>query len=61
MKDLGYGEDYLYAHEYDQNFVAQEFLPEELVNTKFYEPGTNAREQKFRERLQRLWKDKYGY
>lgn len=61
MKDLGYGEDYLYAHEYDQNFVVQEFLPEDLVNTKFYEPGTNTREQKFRERLQRLWKDKYGY
>jgi putative ATPase len=61
MKDLGYGEDYLYAHDYDQNFVVQEFLPEDLVNTKLYEPGTNTREQKFRERLQRLWKYKYGY
>ncbi len=61
MKDLGYGENYLYTHEYDQNFVVQEFLPEDLVNTKFYEPGVNAREKKFREHLQKLWKSKYGY
>ena len=61
MKDLGYGQNYLYAHDYENNFVNQEFLPDDLVNTKFYEPGLNAREQKFKERLQKLWKGKYGY
>lgn len=61
MKDLGYGKNYLYSHDYEHNFIDQEFLPDELSNTKFYEPGLNAREQKFKERLQKLWKDKYGY
>jgi len=61
MKDLGYGKNYRYAHDFDQNFVEQEFLPKELSTTKFYEPGNNARELKFRERLKKLWKGKYGY
>jgi putative ATPase len=61
MKDLGYGQNYLYAHDYENNFIHQEFLPDELTDTKFYEPGSNAREQKFEERLQKLWKGKYGY
>ena len=61
MKDLGHGEYYLYAHDYEDNFVTQEFLPNEFTNTKFYEPGANAREHKFKERLQKLWKDKYRY
>jgi len=61
MKDLGYGKNYLYSHDYEHNFINQEFLPDELSRTKFYEPGFNPREQKFKERLQKLWKDKYGY
>lgn len=61
MKDLGYGKNYLYAHDYDSNFIEQQFLPDELEGTIFYEPGKNARENKFRERLQRLWKGKYKY
>ena len=61
MKDLGYGQNYLYTHDYENNFIHQEFLPDELTDTKFYEPGSNAREQKFEERLQKLWKGKYGY
>ena len=61
MKDLGYGKNYRYAHDFEQNFVDQEFLPEELSRTKFYEPGNNVREYKFRERLKKLWKGKYGY
>ena len=61
MKDLGYGEHYLYAHDYRDNFVIQEYLPNELANTKFYEPGANAREDQFKERLQKYWKGKYGY
>ena len=61
MKDLGYGEHYLYAHDYRDNFVTQEYLPNELANTKFYEPRANTREDKFKERLQKYWKGKYGY
>lgn len=61
MKDEGYGSGYLYAHDYDQNFIQQEFLPEAIAGTKLYEPGQNAREAELRARLKQLWRDKYGY
>lgn len=61
MKDLGYGENYAYAHDYDHNFVAQEFLPEELSGTTFYKPGNNARENAMRDFLKKRWKDKYDF
>ena len=61
MKELGYGNDYKYAHHYENNFVAHEFLPEEIENTKLYEPGNNARENAQREFLKQRWKEKYGY
>jgi len=61
MKDIGYGEGYKYAHDYDNNFTLQEFLPEKLAGTKFYEPGNNARENEIRKRLKVLWKGKYRY
>lgn len=61
MQELGYGDNYKYAHSYQNNFAAQEFLPEEIANTKLYEPGNNAREQAQRTYLKALWKDKYGY
>lgn len=61
MKDLNYGEGYKYAHSFEGNFAATEFLPEEISNTKLYEPGQNQREQAQREFLQRRWKNKYGY
>lgn len=61
MKDLGYGEDYKYAHSYENNFAAQEFLPDDIKNTKLYEPGANAREQSDRNFLKQRWKAKYGY
>ncbi|WP_179339921.1 replication-associated recombination protein A [Winogradskyella ludwigii] len=61
MKELGYGETYKYSHSYPNNFAAQEFLPEEVANTKLYDPGNNAREQAQRNYLKTLWKDKYGY
>lgn len=61
MKDIGYGKDYKYAHHYDQNFVDLEFLPDQLKGTKFYDPKDNPRENEFREKLRRFWKDKYGY
>lgn len=61
MKDLDYGKDYKYAHSYENNFAEQEFLPDEIANTKLYEPGNNARENSFREFLKQRWKKKYGY
>jgi putative ATPase len=60
MKDLGYGESYKYAHNYDLNFVTQEFLPEGIENTQFYKPGDNARENAQKEFLKQRWKDKYN-
>jgi len=61
MKDLDYGKDYKYAHDYANNFVAQEFLPEGLKGHTFFEPGNNPREAAMREFLKIRWKDKYGY
>lgn len=61
MKDLDYGKDYKYAHSYENNFIEQEFLPEEIKGTAFYEPGLNAREQADKESLRKKWKGKYGY
>ncbi|EDP97990.1 ATPase, AAA family protein [Kordia algicida OT-1] len=61
MKDLGYGEDYKYSHDYNHNFVAQEYLPNEISNTKIYEPGSSAREKSMRDFLKNRWKDKYDY
>lgn len=61
MKELGYGEDYKYSHDYTNHFVEQEYLPEELSGTAFYEPGQNAREQSTREFLKNRWKLKYKY
>ncbi|WP_435262112.1 replication-associated recombination protein A [Tenacibaculum sp. nBUS_03] len=61
MKDLNYGKDYQYSHNYQGNFVEQEFLPNEIKGTKLYEPGNNSRENQFRELLKQRWKDKYKY
>ncbi|MFT7901144.1 replication-associated recombination protein A [Tenacibaculum ascidiaceicola] len=61
MKDLDYGKEYQYSHNYAGNFINQEFLPDEIKNTKLYEPGNNARENQFRELLKQRWKDKYDY
>ncbi|WP_106793110.1 replication-associated recombination protein A [Aquimarina sp. Aq78] len=61
MKELGYGEDYKYAHNHKDNFVKQEFLPDEIANTKLYDPGDNQRENSFRTFLKSRWGDKYEY
>ena len=61
MKDLGYGEHYAYAHDFENNFSLQEFLPDEISGTKMYDPGNNERENKFRESLKKNWKSKYDY
>jgi putative ATPase len=61
MKELGYGENYQYAHNYENNFANQEFLPDDIKNTKLYDPGNNSRENAHREFLKQRWKGKYGY
>ncbi|MFC7347366.1 replication-associated recombination protein A [Chryseobacterium zhengzhouense] len=59
MKDLDYGKEYKYAHSYEGNFVDQDFLPEEIKNVKFYEPGNNATEKKIYDELKKKWGNKY--
>lgn len=61
MKQLDYGKEYLYSHDFQNNFAEQEFLPEGLEGTVLYEPGNNQREQELRNYLKFLWKEKYGY
>ena len=61
MKDMDYGKDYKYSHSFDGNFADQEYLPEKLINSKFYNPGTNARENEIRNYLKENWKGKYDY
>lgn len=61
MKDLDYGKGYQYAHDFRNNFVAMEFLPDAIKETKFYEPGKNTREEELRNYLKRLWDKKYNY
>lgn len=61
MKDMGYGKDYKYAHDYANNFVAVEFLPDKIKGTTFYEPGDNTRENEQRNFLKTRWQKKYNY
>jgi putative ATPase len=61
MKKMGYGKNYKYAHSFEGNFSEQEFLPEKLSGTVFYDPGKNPREEELRKFLRSLWKDKYKY
>ena len=61
MKLMDYGKDYKYAHQFDNNFVIQEFLPESIAGTRFYSPQKNAREEEMRSFLKSRWKDIYGY
>ncbi|RAJ75155.1 putative ATPase [Chitinophaga dinghuensis] len=61
MKEMGYNQGYAYAHDYENNFVLQEFLPDAIKGMKMYDPGKNAREDELRRYLKQLWKDKYNY
>jgi len=61
MKELDYGKSYKYAHSFENNFADQEFFPEEIKNTKLFEPGNNSRENSLRDFLKKLWKNKYNY
>lgn len=61
MKESGYGQGYQYAHDHAMSFAEMEFLPEEIKETKLYDPGKNAREEEIRKFLKSRWKEKYGY
>ncbi len=61
MKQMDYGKDYQYSHLGENNFIDQEYLPAPLVNTPFYIPGNNARENEIKKFLKERWKGKYGY
>ena len=59
MKQLGYGQEYKYAHSYEGNFVKQQFLPDELKDKRIWQPQNNPAEQKHAERMIQLWGDKF--
>ena len=61
MKTMDYGKGYKYAHSFEGNFAEQEYLPDKIMNTKFYDPGNNARENELRKYLKEKWGEKYGY
>lgn len=61
MKDLGYGDNYKYAHNYENNFVQAEFMPNDIKNKMIYEPGNNKREEQLRQFLKQKWSGKYNY
>lgn len=61
MKEMDYGKEYQYAHNYEGNFADMEFLPEKIKGTTIYNPGKNAREEEIRKFLKARWKNKYGY
>ena len=61
MKELGYGEEYKYAHDYNSGFVEQEFLPNEISGTTLFNPTENSREKELKEFLKLRWKNKYDY
>jgi putative ATPase len=61
MKDLNYGKNYMYAHNFENNFVEMEFLPDDIKNTLIYNPGKNVREEEMRKFLKLRWREKYGY
>ncbi len=61
MKDIGYGKDYKYAHNYENNFITEEFLPEEIVGTSIYQAGDNTREKAIKDFLTNRWKTKYDF
>lgn len=61
MKDIGYGEGYKYAHDFENNFAEMEFLPSDISGSVFYNPGNNTRENEIRNHLKNIWKNKYKY
>jgi len=60
MKQLNYGKNYKYSHNYENNFVEQEFMPEKLKGRSIWKPQNNATESKLKEFLHRLWKNRFN-
>jgi putative ATPase len=61
MKNIGYGKDYKYAHSYEGNFTELDFLPDAIKGTKLYQPGNNSKENESKEKLKKLWGERYRY
>lgn len=61
MKELGYGKEYKYPHSFDNNFLQENYLPEELKDKQYYQPSENGNEKSIKERLKNLWKDRKKY
>ena len=61
MKELDYGKGYLYPHDFENNFINQEFLPDKINKEIFYNPGNNLKESKIKKWLKINWKNKYNY
>lgn len=59
MKDMGYGSNYKYSHDYSGNFVNQEFMPDEIIGSNFFTAGSSKREQEVQQNIEKLWKGKY--
>lgn len=61
MKELDYGKDYRYSHDFENHFSEQEYLPGDISTATLFNPGANAREEELKKYLNKLWKGKYGY
>ncbi|MCK9326380.1 MAG: replication-associated recombination protein A, partial [Bacteroidales bacterium] len=61
MKELGYGRDYNYPHDQPGHFLEEEYLPDQISGTKFWEPDENIKERDLREKMRKLWSDRYTY
>ncbi|MGB2088602.1 MAG: replication-associated recombination protein A [Psychroflexus salarius] len=61
MKDLGYGNNYKYAHDYENNFVEHEFMPKQLKHSSFYKPSENPKELQLKQKLKKQWGKKYEF
>lgn len=61
MKEMDYGKNYQYAHQFDGNFIEQQYLPDKLEGKRIYDPQQNSREEEIRKFLKNRWKEKYGY
>ena len=61
MKELGYGDNYKYSHNYNNNFISQEFLPPEIKNSNLYKTGNNSKEASIKNHLENLWGNKYQF
>ena len=61
MKEIGYSKDYKYAHDYENNFIPMQFMPDGLIGEKLYETGNNPKEKEILKHLSMMWKDYYNY